>query len=132
MSDRTFEKLLDEKKVMWRHVADEVGGKSFDAAPDKKALSLEAHALKDAKDRPQRATYVIDAPEDDLNEILAELEKNAKRVDSPSGGRSEQLHRDGLRRRESPETSSRLPRSLVITLFCPAETSPAAPAEKAP
>jgi hypothetical protein len=132
MHHRTFEKLLDEKKVMWRRVADEVGGELFDAAADKKALSLEAYALKAAKDSPQRATYVIDAPEDDLNEILVELEKSAKRVDSPSGGRAGRLQRERLFRRESPEASSRQPRSLIITLFCPAETPPAAPAEKAP
>jgi hypothetical protein len=140
MTDRTFEKLLDEKKVMWRRVADEAAKGPRDAAAVDKPLSVEGYALKDAKDATLRATYIVDAPAEHLNEILGELEKIAKRVDAAVLKRDDAAaepqrgqQRFGSRARRHLESIlDRAPRSVVITLFCPAEPTPAAPAEKAP
>jgi hypothetical protein len=132
MSDRTFEKLLDEKKVMWRRVADEAAKGSRDVAPLDRSQAVEGYALKTTKDAPLRATYIVDAPAERLNEIVAELKKSAKRVDAAAEPRSGQLRVESLARRHLESAVDRAPHSVIITLFCPAESSPPVPSEKNP
>ena len=132
MTDRTFEKLLDEKKVMWRRVADEAAQGSRDAVAQDRPLSAELHDMKKAKDAPRHAAYVVDAPQDNLNEILAELEKDAKRVDTSSSALFGQAQGGQFFQPRSAAGSGRDPRSVIIMLFSRPETPPSVPAEKTP
>ena len=76
----TFEKLLDEKKIKWRRVAqNESRDKKAEADSAEPAKRRDDLAYRVAKGQTLRATYVVDASEEQVDEILGELEKGALR-----------------------------------------------------
>lgn len=124
----TFEKLLDEKKIKWRRVAqNESRDKKTEADSAEPAKGQDDLAYNFAKGQTLRATYVVDASEEQIDEILGELEKDARHI---AGAQYEYLRAVELglpARRQSLVAGKG--GGVTITLVAPA---PASPADEAP
>ncbi|MEX0675489.1 MAG: zf-HC2 domain-containing protein [Pirellulales bacterium] len=129
----TFEKLLDEKKIKWRHVAgNESRDKKAAADSDVAAQQVDALSLKIAREQPLRATYVVDASKEQVDEILLELETSVRRI---VGAKDEYSLQAEVGRQPKRElfANGRVG-GVVITLVAPPQPSSgaAAPADKEP
>jgi len=128
LRDRKFEKLLDEKKIKWRRVADvEAREKKAERGAD--VDKYKSFAVGGAMEQPLRVTYQFTATQEQVSGILAQVESS----DPGRAGAGEKL--DLQSNNESP-LPAQSPAYLAdgktsgftITLVAPATASgPAAP-----
>ena len=121
---KSFEKLLDEKKIKWERVD---AKKSRDDAPPsdaEKLLGDEAFAVSKAPS----AHYAVELPEDRLEEILGQLGKKARQLSRAN----DELDRDTAAKRKA--LSADATRRVYFLLVAPARpappAAPPAPADK--
>ncbi|MEX0978879.1 MAG: hypothetical protein WDZ48_08515, partial [Pirellulales bacterium] len=116
LQDKSFEKLLDEKKLKWERV-DEKESRD-DATPSDAEKRLEADAF--ALSKVASARYAVELPEDRVYEILGSLGKKARQL----GRANDELARDTAAKRKA--LSADASRRVFITLVAPAQPAPPA------